>query len=32
MTLYLELDGVDSILEMGCGSGYQASILSCIVR
>jgi protein-L-isoaspartate(D-aspartate) O-methyltransferase len=32
MTHYLELDGVDSILEVGCGSGYQASILSCIVR
>ncbi|WP_457607310.1 protein-L-isoaspartate(D-aspartate) O-methyltransferase [Nitratifractor sp.] len=32
MTQHLELDGVDSVLEIGCGSGYQAAILSRIVR
>ena len=32
MTHYLELEGVDSVLEIGCGSGYQAAILSKIVR
>ena len=32
MTQYLELDGVDSVLEIGCGSGYQAAVLSKIVR
>ncbi len=33
MTEYLELDkSVDSVLEIGCGSGYQAAILSKIVR
>lgn len=32
MTQYLELDGVDTVLEIGCGSGYQAAILSQIVR
>ncbi|MCI6988654.1 MAG: protein-L-isoaspartate(D-aspartate) O-methyltransferase [Campylobacter lanienae] len=32
MTMALELDGVDKILEIGCGSGYQAAILSKIVR
>ena len=32
MTHYLELDGVDKVLEIGCGSGYQAAILSKIVR
>jgi len=32
MTQYLELDGVDSVLEIGCGSGYQASIISKICR
>lgn len=32
MTQHLELDGVDSILEVGCGSGYQAAILSKICR
>ena len=32
MTQYLELKGVDSVLEVGCGSGYQAAILSRIVR
>jgi len=32
MTYYLELEGVDSVLEIGCGSGYQAAVLSKIVR
>jgi len=32
ITHYLELDDVDSVLEIGCGSGYQAAILSKIVR
>ncbi len=32
MTKYLELTNVDSVLEIGCGSGYQAAILSKIVR
>ena len=32
MTRHLELDGVDSVLEIGCGSGYQAAILAQIVR
>ncbi|MBN2767816.1 MAG: protein-L-isoaspartate(D-aspartate) O-methyltransferase [Campylobacterales bacterium] len=32
MTEHLELEGVDTILEIGCGSGYQAAILSAIVR
>ena len=32
MTQHLELKGVDSILELGCGSGYQAAILSTICR
>jgi len=32
MTQYLEIDGVDSVLEIGCGSGYQAAILSKICR
>lgn len=32
MTQHLELKGVDKILEIGCGSGYQAAILSKIVR
>lgn len=32
MTQHLELKGVDSVLEIGCGSGYQAAILSKIVR
>ena len=32
MTQHLELEGVDSILEVGCGSGYQAAILSKICR
>jgi len=32
MTQYLELKDVDSILEIGCGSGYQSAILSKICR
>jgi len=32
MTQHLELKGVDSVLEVGCGSGYQAAILSHICR
>ena len=32
MTMYLNLENVDSVLEIGCGSGYQAAILSKIVR
>ena len=32
MTQYLELTGVDSVLEIGCGSGYQAAILSKLCR
>jgi protein-L-isoaspartate(D-aspartate) O-methyltransferase len=32
MTQHLELEGVDSILEIGCGSGYQAAILSKLCR
>ena len=32
MTQHLELKGVDSVLEVGCGSGYQAAILSKISR
>ena len=32
MTQHLELEGVDKVLEIGCGSGYQAAILSRIVR
>lgn len=32
MTQFLELKGADSVLEIGCGSGYQAAILSKIVR
>lgn len=32
MTQHLELDGIDSVLEIGCGSGYQAAILSKICR
>jgi len=32
MTQFLELKGADSVLEVGCGSGYQAAILSKIVR
>lgn len=32
MTQHLELKGVDSVLEVGCGSGYQAAILSKLAR
>jgi protein-L-isoaspartate(D-aspartate) O-methyltransferase len=32
MTQHLELEGIDSVLEIGCGSGYQAAILSKICR
>ena len=32
MTQHLELKGVDSVLEVGCGSGYQAAILSKLCR
>ncbi|KGI55773.1 protein-L-isoaspartate(D-aspartate) O-methyltransferase [Campylobacter sp. MIT 97-5078] len=32
MTMALELKDVDNVLEIGCGSGYQAAILSKIVR
>ncbi len=32
MTQHLELKGMDSVLEIGCGSGYQAAILSKICR
>jgi len=32
MTQHLELQNVDSVLEIGCGSGYQAAILSKIVH
>ena len=32
MTQHLELKRVDSVLEVGCGSGYQAAILSQICR
>lgn len=32
MTNFLELENVDKILEIGCGVGYQAAILSKIVR
>ncbi|NPA55066.1 MAG: protein-L-isoaspartate(D-aspartate) O-methyltransferase [Epsilonproteobacteria bacterium] len=33
MTTYLEIDkSVDSVLEIGCGSGYQAAILSKLIR
>lgn len=33
MTQYLEIDkSCDSVLEIGCGSGYQAAILSCLFR
>ncbi len=32
MTQYLKLEGVDTVLEVGCGSGYQAAILSKLCR
>ena len=32
MTQHLEIEGIDSALEIGCGSGYQAAILSKLCR
>jgi len=32
MTYALDCKGADSVLEIGCGSGYQAAILSKLVR
>ncbi len=32
MTQYLKLQGADSVLEIGCGSGYQAVVLSELCR
>lgn len=32
MTMALEFKNADSVLEIGCGSGYQAAILSRIIR
>ena len=32
MTQHLELEGADSVLEIGCGSGFQAAILSKLCR
>jgi protein-L-isoaspartate(D-aspartate) O-methyltransferase len=32
MTVYLEPEGADNVLEIGCGSGYQAAILSKLFR
>ena len=32
MTQHLELDGADSVMEIGCGSGYQAAVLAQMVR
>lgn len=32
MTMALEIDEADSVLEIGCGSGYQAALLSSVVR
>ena len=32
MTIYLEPEGADNVLEIGCGSGYQAAILSRLFR
>jgi len=32
MTQHLQLKGADSVLEIGCGSGYQAVVLSKICR
>lgn len=32
MTQYLSPEGCDSVLEVGCGSGYQAAVLSRIFR
>lgn len=32
MTQYLSPEGCDSVLEIGCGSGYQAAVLSHLFR
>lgn len=32
MTMLLQSEGADSVLEIGCGSGYQAAILSQLFR
>ena len=32
MTEYLQYETADSVLEIGCGSGYQAAILSRLIR
>ncbi|WP_442885563.1 rRNA adenine N-6-methyltransferase family protein, partial [Campylobacter coli] len=32
MTMALDFKNADSILEIGCGSGYQAAILSKVIR
>ena len=32
MTQYLQTDGADRVLEVGCGSGYQAAVLSHLFR
>ncbi len=32
MTQYLDPDGADRVLEVGCGSGYQAAVLSHLFR
>lgn len=32
MSEYLESDGADRVLEIGCGSGYQAAVLSHLFR
>ena len=32
MTQYLNPEGCDSVLEIGCGSGYQAAVLSHLFR
>lgn len=32
MTHYLDIQNADSVLEIGCGSGYQAVVLSYLVR
>jgi protein-L-isoaspartate(D-aspartate) O-methyltransferase len=32
MTQYLDISNIDSVLEIGCGSGYQAAILSQLAR
>ncbi|ASQ31062.1 L-isoaspartate protein carboxylmethyltransferase, type II [Campylobacter avium LMG 24591] len=32
MTMALKFEGADSVLEIGCGSGYQAAVLSKVIR